>query len=93
MKIIFDVLMIVSGFVSYQRGRAKRIARRPIYDGLLAQFNAAAQAMELVPSTDNRLAKDRCELNLLYESQRGRPLRRVGVVLFVLGAALLYWYR
>ena len=93
MKIVFDISLLLFGFLSYERGWAKRTSRRSVYEHLLAQYHSATERFEADPVIQNSLAKDRCELNLLYESQRGRPLRRIGLVLLIAGALMLYFYR
>jgi len=52
---------------------------------MVRQFNAARERFAVEPSMTNRLDRDRCELNALYESQRGRARRRMGIILIFLG--------
>lgn len=92
MKIVVDISLLLFGFLSYERGWAKRSSRRSIYEYLSDQFRSATERYDADPTMQNSLAKDRCELNLLYESQRGRPLRRIGFVLLLAGVLMLYFY-
>jgi len=81
----FAPAVIVLGAITYQRGWARRSSRRSIYQGMVRQLNAARKRFAAEPTMTNRLDVDRCELNALYESQRGRARRRMGIILIILG--------
>jgi len=77
--------LIALGAVAYQRGWARRASRRTVYEQMLGQLNSARRKFAEEPNTTNRLNVDRCELNAMYEAQKGRARRRIGIILIFLG--------
>jgi hypothetical protein len=77
--------LILLGAIAYQRGWSLRRSRRSIYEGLRQQVENARRRFSADPNMTNRIDVDRCELNAMYEGQRGRARRRLGIILIVLG--------
>jgi len=77
--------LVVFGAIAYQRGWAKRASRRSIYEGSVRQLDTARNRFATEPNMSNRLDFERCELDAMYERQRGRARRRLGIILIILG--------
>ena len=80
--------VFVFGLISYQRGWAKRAARKAVYQGLLAKLEAARQAYSATPTLADHLDVERFELFSFYEGQKGRVRRRFGVLLMIAAVIL-----
>ena len=87
------LVFIFLGFLSYQRGWAKRASRKAIYKALLGKLDAAREKYTDEPTMINQLEVDKCTLISMYEGQKGRAKRRLGLFLMVTGIILAVIYR